>query len=315
MARFNGKRGHFARFGVLSGPKLSIVTGGTLFSSGDYYYRLFASSGSINIDKAPLEAEIMIVAGGGSGATNSYYPKDKGAGGGGGGGLYVMPNSTLGIGDYGAVVGGGGAGPYIGSEYHQANGNNGSNSYFYKIGDAVSMIANGGGGGINGNLGNANGGTSSFNQNGTIQNFSGGIFAKSTYANTVAGGGGASPAMNGNNAVYNYYHSASGSGANGPSNFSEWINAVGVGANGSFSGGGGGQPCLDAFQGPYNQLSSGGNGGGAPGIFKWTGSLTTDPNAVINSGGGAGGYYATIGQSGNGGSGFIIMRYLKSAVE
>ena len=81
---------------------LPTVTGGTLYSDATYYYRKFTSNGTLGISGNSLALNYMMIAGGGSGGNNQ-------SGGGGAGGL-VAGSSTLAIGSYSIVIGGGGAG-------------------------------------------------------------------------------------------------------------------------------------------------------------------------------------------------------------
>ena len=78
------------------------VTGGTLYTSGGYNYRVFTSNGTLGITGGTLSCDILVVAGGGGGG--GYY---HGAGGGAGGlraatGQSFSTNQTVTIGAGGA---------------------------------------------------------------------------------------------------------------------------------------------------------------------------------------------------------------------
>ena len=83
--------------GSLSGafvPPVPVVTGGTLYTSGGYNYRVFTANGTLGVADATLNCDILCIAGGGSGG--KYYP-----GGGGAGGLRSTVTATGGGGSDG----------------------------------------------------------------------------------------------------------------------------------------------------------------------------------------------------------------------
>ena len=59
---------------------LATVTGGTLYTSGGYRYRVFTGSGTLGVSGGTLTCDVLVVAGGGGGGANI-------GGGGGAGGL------------------------------------------------------------------------------------------------------------------------------------------------------------------------------------------------------------------------------------
>ena len=61
-------------------PPVAVVTGGTLYTSGGYNYRVFTGNGTLTVSGAAITADILIIAGGGGGGFAI-------GGGGGAGGL------------------------------------------------------------------------------------------------------------------------------------------------------------------------------------------------------------------------------------
>ena len=79
------------------------VTGGTLYTSGGYNYRVFTANGNLVVSGGSITADILLIGGGGGGSTQY-------GGGGGAGGLCQQNSRTITAGTYGVVIGGGGAG-------------------------------------------------------------------------------------------------------------------------------------------------------------------------------------------------------------
>lgn len=123
-----------------------------------------------------------------------------------------------------------------------------------------------------------NGGYGNNRTNGTASTFLG---------NTASAGGGA----NGGNGL--------SSGQNGPSAYSSWASATSTGRDGGYYAGGGGGTDDNSNRG--NGGLGGGGGGGQ-----------TGQNGATNTGSGAGG--SLYGNNNSGGSGLVIIRYLKSSV-
>ena len=80
------------------------VTGGTLYTSGGYNYRVFTGNGTLGISGASISADILVIGGGGAGA-----PWGAGGGGGGAGGYRYLTSQTLST-NQTVTIGAGGAG-------------------------------------------------------------------------------------------------------------------------------------------------------------------------------------------------------------
>ncbi len=270
--------------------KVPLIEGGTLASDSTYYYRTFTSSGTLLVKNTDLACDILMVAGGGAGASNG--------GGGGAGGLLYLSSQSLAEASYPVVVGAGGI---------MVNDlpSNGSNSTF----NGYSAIGGGHGGtgafNENYNGGYANSGGSGGGA-GMYRSYPGGLGTSGQgYAGgyglngyKFAGGGGGAGQAGGNvNDSYPRYCK----GGNGLNTYSDWATATSTGDNGYYAGGGSGSRGDDNFE--SGGLGGGGKGAGANDYYK--------PSAgLANTGGGGGGGY--LGSAG--GSGIIIVRYLKTAV-
>ena len=79
----------------------SIVSGGTLTSDANYYYRTFTANDTLSITGNPLTADVLLVAGGGGAGWDA-------GGGGGGGGLIIALSKILSIDSHSLVIGNGG---------------------------------------------------------------------------------------------------------------------------------------------------------------------------------------------------------------
>ncbi len=81
--------------GILTQPSAPslVVTGGTLYTSGGFNYRVFTGNGTLGVTGGTLVADILIVAGGG-GSYNGY------GSGGGAGGLRSTVTATGGGGSH-----------------------------------------------------------------------------------------------------------------------------------------------------------------------------------------------------------------------
>lgn len=111
------------------------VTGGTLFTSGGFNYRLFTGNGTLGVSGGTLTADILCIAGGGAGGASG---SGGNSGGGGAGGLRYLTSQTFAANSYSVTIGAGGAS----STNSQNSGTNSS-----VIGGAVSISATGGGAG------------------------------------------------------------------------------------------------------------------------------------------------------------------------
>jgi hypothetical protein len=272
---------------AIGAPK---ATGGIITYDNTYYYHTFGASGTFTPQQS-LTADILVVAGGGSGGT--YYR----GGGGGAGGVVALSSQSLTATGYTVTVGAGATGGGIGV--------NGNNSQF---GALTAAVGGGGGGdyGYNSNNGR-NGGSGGGGSNQSSTDGSGGTATSGQgYAGGSAlapngGGGGGAGAIGGTATS-----SVSGAGGNGSSTYSSWLSVTGIGQNVSgtyyIAGGGSGAPYSPA---PAT-AGVAGYGGGGVGVGSGTGGA-----GLTNTGGGGGGTnYPSAG--GNGGSGVVIIRYLKA---
>ena len=287
--------------------KRIFVDGGTLSSDSTYYYRTFKSTSDLTITGGSLSVEYLVIAGGG-------------AGGGGAGGVRSS-SATLTAGSYTATIGSGGS--------YDANGNISSFNSLQSAGGGTTGSNGGSGGGGRGWLsqyGPGNGNTPSVSPS---QGNSGGQYASS------GGGGGGGAGGSGGSASGNN----GGSGGNGTNSYSTWLSAIysemsGVGggsfigplltwqqatSSGYIAGGGGGGSITVAY---IATRGSGGGGQGGYGLNNGdSNSFGPACDAVPNTGGGGGGGGGSYAYSQNstfspglGGSGLVIVRYLKSAV-
>jgi hypothetical protein len=279
---------------------LPVVTGGTLYTSGGYNYRVFTSSGALEVTNATLTADILVVAGGASGGGQSTGGGN--GGGGGAGGYLTFTSQSLTAQAYTVTVGAGGAIPG-----NNDQGTSGNDSQF----GALTLVKGGGGGGSYANendprnagvAGGSGGGVGQYhvgpyNTGGAAFPEGQGNAGGSSYGgNLYAGGGGGGAGAAGGTAAINY---VPGVGGIGLANAISGGATTGVGelVNGLYylSGGGGGGPD-----------GNGGSGGGGKG-----GSTNAGVAGTANTGGGGGGgeYSVTGKLAGAGGSGIVIVRY------
>ena len=276
-----------------------------------------------------LWCDILVVGGGGGG----------GHGGGGGGGVLLGTNLKINGGSSVSVkVGNGGTGTTGGSLASSVNGVNGFNSSITI--NSIEYISVGGGGGgtrnnttaegRSGNTGGSGGGGSHAN---IAPQGLGGVSIKNNYTNfqsfgnngglgrptnsgnepnhTSGGGGGAGSA--GNDFSYTTGGGNGGKGIDFVSYF-----GTNVGHNGYFGGGGGGQTAFSGGNRGYGNGGLGLYGGGGDSAYEGTLNFFSH-NGLSNTGGGGGGgrfqgaTYTLNG--GNGGSGFVIIRYRKNRVQ
>ena len=257
-------------------------SGGTYTAVGGYKYRTFTSSGALQQTESTT-VDMLVVAGGGSGAGANNSNN-----GGGGAGGYLSGSLTLTAGTYNIVIGAGGAGEV------QLAGNNGGNTTVSII-NAIAIGGGHGGGGarysqVPASNGGSGGGGSGFSQDtaggsGT-QADSGGLTGfgndgGSVSGNISDGGGGAGGAGS--------INGSDGHGGLGR----QWVD------NNYYAGGGGGGGNAHMLGG-----SAVGGRGGYDDLF--------DLDAIVNTGSGGGGSWAssTTGYAGgNGSSGIVIIRY------
>jgi hypothetical protein len=273
-----------------------ILTGGTLSSDSTYYYITFTANGSLQISNQALTADVLIVSGGGGGGATGGIGS-----GAGGGALRFISNQAFVPNNYVVIVGAGGTTIPDGESAGLPGGQS-------EVGVLLASVQNGGKLSPSGRSGN--GGDSRLIIGTTETNFSGGS-AGSSVAPGRAGGGGASAAGNGGSGVSG---SSAGTGANGPDTYSSWASATLTGHLGRYGGGGSG-----GFEFDGNRArTAGGAGGGGAGGAGTTSPFFNAENGLQNTGGGGGGCGGRTniigGASGNGGSGIVIIRYLRSAV-
>lgn len=298
----------FTIYGIAASSVGAKATGGDIYTDSLYYYHAFDANGTFTPTQN-ISCDYFILAGGGGGG--SY------GGGGGAGGLLTGTFAATTSTNYTATIGSGGAGGGTAGGSNGLPGTVGNNSIF----NSITATGGGGGGGfgtVGGNGGSGGGGgleASAINRAGgsaspSGQGNNGGAGFGSTGLERSGGGGGGGGAVGGN-----------GSGAVGANGgigaTSSLINAIGVAtgmgqynsSNDSyyFAGGGGGG--ADS-RGSGAAAGTGGIGGGANGTI----STTKPAAAVTNRGGGGGGagFNGTFIEGGNGGSGVVIVRYLKA---
>jgi len=278
-------------YGIAAASVGAKATGGTIYSDDLYYYHVFGSTGTFTPLSSLAVDYLVVGAGGGSGGYR---------GGGGGAGAASTSSATLSATGYTVTVGAGGS---AGSSSQNGSGGAGNsssiNSYTstgggYGGGGAASSASAGGSGASGGGGGGVDSGTGA---------------AGGTGSQGTNGGAGGTSRMGGGGGGYLVAGTNGGAGGAGTSVYSSWGIATGIGQNVSgtywLSGGGGGGS---------GQLASnaGGNGGGGAGGFKATGTA-----GLANTGGGAGGGArdednGTQYAGATGGSGVVIVRYLKA---
>lgn len=291
----------FSIYGVANANQgAAKATGGMITEDSQYYYHTFGASGAF-IPKQSLTCDVLVVAGGGGAAGQA-------AGGAGAGGLVWQSGRSTIATSYSVTVGAGGIGANSGAATA------GGNSVFDTItaiggapaqqtsagqsggsGSGAAYTAGGGGAATQGNSG---GGTGYGNAGGNGLNS----------ASQPAGGGG------GAGGAGQSYQSGSqaGNGGVGLSGLTiAALNSIGTvtgtgqlsGGNYYYAGGGGGGIVGGTGVG-IGGLGGGGNGGQYSNNVAGT-------NGTANTGGGAGGGGAG-GDLRNGGSGLVIVRYLKA---
>lgn len=291
-------------------------------STGNYNIYTFLGSGSINIIHGGT-VEVLVVAGGGSGG---YY-----VGGGGGGGGYIEQAITVSSGSYQVVVGGGGNGA---RDRPASAAMKGDDSSVF----GLTAVGGGGGGSYNGYVGGEGGSSggqgaphTTQTPNRTLANprgqgNDGGAFVnvRSGTPCNGSGGGGAGgqgdDALNGGSLTpahggagrkswvcpFGYYYAGGGGGG-----FYHSSTSTGLPGDGGVGGGGGGghSSSADATMQGY-----GGQGGFSrnPGGMGNTGDPIDGGVGGANTGGGSGGagHFAS-GDNATGGSGIVIVRWLK----
>ncbi|MFH1228674.1 MAG: DUF2341 domain-containing protein [Planctomycetota bacterium] len=287
---------------------MNTATGGTITYSGNDAIHTFTTSGTFTPNGA-WNTAVLVVAGGGSGG---MYASSTNANGGGGGGGVIYNTSYAVSGAMAVTVGNGGAAIPAGTT---AIGNNGQNSVF------GSLIAVGGGGGGSYNTGagqnGGSGGGAPYNSGAGSSTQTGGYGNAGGVGIAWTGGGGGGAGSVG------VAGSGSSPGGNGGTGFACSIS----GSTKYYAGGGGGGDNSGGRAG--DGFDGGGRGCGATTYYAygvWTVEVNATtrgsgtPNAIANTGGGGGGgdsYAAGNGWttgSGAGGSGIVIIRYVRVSV-
>lgn len=281
---------------VVNGPT---VSGGLLASDSTYYYRVFKTSSNFVLNFSTT-IDVLAVAGGGGGSQA----------GGGAGGVIVSDAKSVTAGTYPIVVGTGGAAA--------VNGLNTTAFGHSAIGGGKGASGNaetGGTGGSGGGAGRDTGGGGSASQgSGTGYigyGFNGGNASQTGHGG--AGGGGGAGAVGGNGGGNGQQSAeAGGAGGAGHNGKSSWLSAVAsvmpsdwqtATSTGRIAGGGGSSSNAGSSLGTSG---AGGAGGGGGGFNPAVGGFYGYPG--INHTGGGG------GSSREGGSGVVIIRYLRSVV-
>jgi hypothetical protein len=284
----------FTLYGIAALSVGAKATGGTIYSSSQYFYHAFSTSGTFTPTQS-LTADVLVIGGGGGGGGNG--------GGGGAGGLFLHSSQPLTATNYGITVGGGGTGGRS-SGYIATNG---TNSQFSSLTSSV-----GGGFGATSNIaysvgsGGSGGGSTNAGTPGTGTSGQGNGGGTSVSTSQYGNGGGGGSGMSGSAGTT----TAGGNGGNGTSTYSSWGLEAGFGQNVNdvvyFAGGGAGSVNSGTLAIP-------GLGGGGTSTSSLSSGVSG--NGLINSGsgGGGGGSTATTPAylGGNGGSGLVIVRYPK----
>ena len=303
---------------------LALPSGGTIITSGGYYYHKFTSTGTTYFVNtlANLSVDYLIVAGGGG--------CGREGGGGGAGGFRYQTSQTLantGSTDYPVVVGAGGAG----GDFQTSGSTNGSPSSF----NSHSTVGGGAGsnesatyqqnslsGGL-GHAGGSGGGGGYYHETGgsgtSGQGNDGGDGIVSSPHYGTGGGGGAG------SAGVDATHSGGGAGGDGVSNFvgnnvantTEFLLASVAGTDASnnattssssgtlyIAGGGGGAGNSNGTN------ASGGKGGGGRGEANGTSPNPVSTAGLDGTGSGGGGGAENGGHGADGGDGIVIIRYV-----
>jgi hypothetical protein len=298
----------FSLYGIAASNIGAKATGGIITSDATYYYHAFNSSGTFTPLQS-LSCDVLQVAGGGGGGGKSSY--NSGRGGGGAGGLLAYTSQSLTATGYTVTVGGGGN---AGSS--DGNGSNGSNSQFASL---TASVGGGGGGGYapsagingaSGGSGGGGGGTASGTTGGSGgagtsgQGFVGGNGGNNASLDYRAGGGGGGAGAGGSNATGT---AEAGAGGVGSSTYSSWNIGQYVAGTYYLAGGGAGGSWAGSIESASGGYGGGGNGAGSViGTVPVTSSTAGSPNT---GGGGGGGGYDSTGSAG--GSGVVVIRYLK----
>jgi hypothetical protein len=291
----------FTIYGIAASSGGSKATGGVITSDDTYFYHTFLASGTFT-PLQTLSCDVVSVGGGGGGGWNN-------AGGGGGGEVDIVSALSVSVAKT-VTVGGGGA---TATSTASAGANGVTSSFAGDItslggggggtGDASAGLRVGqtGGSGGGGALGNAGGSAS-----GSNTNVGGAGYAVGGGNGYAGGGGGGATTAGGNASSATRTSGAAGQGYALSSIFSglafRVLTHLGSGGSGGVWG-----ESNTAFLG-----TAATNGG--TGAREATNGNINPVNATANGGGGGGGgAYTGVNsrQGSNGGSGIVIVRYLK----
>ena len=290
----NGSSTSAASNSVIPNPAPS-VTGGTLTSDSTYYYRTFTESGTLTFADSPLSGDLLVIA---SGASSIYSSSEYNYGGGGAGGVLYTPNISINPQSLSIAIGAGGKG----------QGNNSTVTGENGAGFTTLTAIGGGRGGHYADFAAQNGGSGGggnptsggFGLGTAGQGNNGGNVGSYGFQNyrPSAGGGGAGEAGQSPPDESNFQ--PGGRGGDGTSTYSSWglVTSTGENLDGVVYYGGG--------AGGSSRSGGGGTGGKGGGRLGGSQNAGNTGNSPATTGGGAG--------MGNGGSGVVIFRYLKSAV-
>lgn len=278
----------FSLYGIAAASVGAKATGGTISSDDQYWYHTFTSSGTFTPLQS-LTADCLVVAGGGGGGGGN-----GGGAGGGAGGLRSLTSQSLSTTNYTITVGAGGAG---GTE--RAYGSKGVDSTAFSVsasgggqggyfdGAVGTSGGSGGGGGSRGSAGSTSGGSGNAGSYSPVEGYAGG--SGSYNPGYAAGGGGGAGGVGGNATT-----TTAGTGGIGIN----WLSA------GTYYAGGGGGGSNSTGSAALGGLGGGGNGS------RTTSAAGGTPGTIATGGGGGGGGDAGSGNAG--GSGVVIVRYLKA---
>jgi hypothetical protein len=307
--------GTFSLYGIANADQgTAKATGGIITEDSTYWYHTFGASGAF-IPKQSLTCDVLVVAGGGGGGGNNYSSNRYGSGGGAGGlrtstlsltssTAYTITVGAGGTGSSGETAAGNGVDSSIaGSGLTTFTSTGGGRGQFHMLNPPYlsgSTTGGSGGGGTN----TSGSGVSAGNTPSTSpsQGNSGGLeYGAGGDLSVMGGGGGGGAGAAGSAAP-----STGGGGAGGVGATSSLINAIGlttgagVLSSGSYYFAGGGSGNSNNSNGLDGGLGGGGKGGGN----------TAGTTGTVNTGGGGGGNKVSPGYAG--GSGVVIVRYLKA---
>ena len=267
-----------------------ILTGGTLSTGANHYYRKFTTSGTLTTT-APIQIEYIGIAGGGAGGFSDDASGAVFRGAGGGAGRYANQTLTIPAGSWDITVGAGGYWYSVSYFPYTVYSTAGPTDVTGTAGFDV-YLPGGGRGGTSNGAGAATSGLSggSGGGGGTSWKTTGGLGGAAT-AGTPTGSGNVG-GIGQNSAVTSGNVNAGGGGGAG-----------GSGSSGGAGGVGGAGISLSGTE--WNTVAS------VPVTLGQGGSGNSSNTGVANSGSGSGG---SLSGGITGATGIFVIRYLKSAV-